>query len=108
MEYDKNYLESLSLPSLREIGKGIGVKAPTGLTKKQLINAILDINENRTEPYFSNVGRPSLNTLDQKGFVKVVNLVPVKEIVAERFEQVLDQYLLKVKKELMEIFNNLE
>lgn len=108
MEYDQSYLESLSLPSLREIGKGIGVKAPTALTKKELIKAVLDVNENKIKPYFSKVGRPSLNTLEKKGFVKVVNLVPVKEIVAERFEQVLDEYLLKLKKELLDIFNSLE
>ena len=108
MEYDQSYLESLSLPSLREIGKGIGVKAPTGLTKKELINAILDVNENRIEPYFSKLGRPSLNTLEKNGFVKVTNLIPVKQIVDERFEQVLDQYLLKVKNELMDIYNNIK
>lgn len=108
MNYEKTFLESLSLVSLRDVGKSIGVKAPTGLTKKELLQAILDVQEKKVEPHFSKRGRPPLKTVDKTEFVQVVKTIPDKKLLDNIFDSVLDEFLLKLKKELLKIYKNIE
>lgn len=63
MSLRREQLQKTSVLRLREIGRAYGVKAPTSLTKDNLINAILDIESGKTQPCpNSNRGRPTLST----------------------------------------------
>ena len=95
MEYDKSYLESLSLPSLREIGKGIGVKAPTGLTKKQLIDSlnwgVKSLNFSKITPGIMQVS--GLNySIDKNGNVYNVKIINQDGSVDFSLDEVDDNF----------------
>lgn len=60
MQYTKEELNEFSLYSLRELGREIGVKAPSTLKKEQLIEQILSVLSGKIEPTFSMRGRPKL------------------------------------------------
>ncbi|MBQ0099818.1 MAG: hypothetical protein KBS91_04665, partial [Firmicutes bacterium] len=59
MEKDLN---KLGLMQLRVYAKSIGVKAPTSYTKNELIKKIKEIKDGIVSPYFTDRGRPQLNT----------------------------------------------
>ena len=54
----KEVLNELLFSVLREIGGAIGVKSPTSRTKGELIELILDMKEERIQPYVSTQGAP--------------------------------------------------
>ena len=59
MEYKKEELLKINIHSLRTIGREIGVRAPTALTKSVLIEEILDIHYGRKKPCLPpKTGRP--------------------------------------------------
>ena len=58
MKYTSAYLWQCSLFDLRIIGQDIGVRAPTALTKKVLIQSILDVSSGKVPPHVSTKGRP--------------------------------------------------
>lgn len=60
MQYTKEELNKFNLYSLRELGREIGVKAPSTLKKEQLIEQILGVLSGKIEPTFSTRGRPKL------------------------------------------------
>ena len=60
-----NDYNKLKLSALREIARSLKVKAPTSLTKADLINKIIRIERGEEEPYTSTKGRPPLNTTSQ-------------------------------------------
>ncbi len=108
MEFNESNLNNLSLISLRDIGKSIGVRAPTALTKKKLVSAILDVHEERVKPFYTKRGRPNLKTVDNFEVIHVVKTVPDEALIDQAFEKVLDVYLQKLKKELLKIYKNIE
>ena len=56
--YLKLNLEELSLFRLRKIGREVGVKAPTALNKKDLIQEIVYVLNGEKDPTITNRGRP--------------------------------------------------
>ena len=60
MQYTKEELTEFNLYSLRELGREIGVKAPTSLKKAELIENILNVQSGKTPPYVTKKGRPAL------------------------------------------------
>ena len=58
-------LENMYLHDLRRLARKIGVKAPTLLTKAKLVEAIMDVDEGRVAPDFSNKGRPHIEYLEE-------------------------------------------
>ena len=105
MVYEKTVLQSTSLLCLREIGKKIGVRAPTSLKKDVLIENIIDIQEHRVAPYFSNFGRKRLLTntkdLNIEEFYKISL---TKKEVDKLFEEVVDQFLAKLKVKILDLY----
>ena len=72
MKYTSAYLWQCSLFDLRIIGQDIGVRAPTALTKKVLIQSILDVSSGKVPPHSSNRGRPQISIHNDKE-IKIVN-----------------------------------
>ena len=64
-----NFYKQLGIHDLRRIAMAVGVKLPTKLKVDDLINAIIDVEEGKKEPYVktSTIGRPS-KTNDNKDF----------------------------------------
>lgn len=60
MQYTKEELTEFNLYSLRELGREIGVKAPTSLRKAELIENILNVQSGKTPPHVTKKGRPAL------------------------------------------------
>jgi hypothetical protein len=61
MKYTKEQLQAKNLYALRGIGREIGVRAPSSLTKGVLIENILRVQAGIDKPFFSKSGRPSLD-----------------------------------------------
>ncbi len=60
MEYKRELLSQINIHSLRTIGRDIGVKAPTVLTKTVLIDEIIKIQSGEKKPCVpSKTGRPA-------------------------------------------------
>lgn len=71
-----NY-EELGIFALRNIARKVGVKSPTQLKKRELINSIVKINNGEVEPYVrkTNQGRP----VNKLGTEIIVNELKTKE-----------------------------
>ena len=69
--FTKEILDQLHFSKLREIGRQIGVKAPAGKKKNQLITEIMAIQQNKIKPIpVSRRGAPPKITIDVSEFYK--------------------------------------
>ena len=89
MEYTKEFLAEINIHYLRRLGKSIGVKSPTSLTKTKLIEQIIGVSKGEIAPCFSKKGRPSqkLNLSHNKNQLKLqglcYKLTKVEELIIE-------------------------
>ena len=100
MGFDKEQLQRLSVYTLRNIAREIGVKSPTTLTKQSLIEEILQIESGKRKPCEpSKRGRPSIDCLENKGN-KI--LLEIREKHALK-KQIIDCILKEIERKLYEI-----
>ena len=57
---EKEELYGKTVVELRVLGRQMGVKSPTTMLKKELINSIWQIYSGELEPYRTNMGRPPI------------------------------------------------
>jgi len=88
MQYTKEQLNEFNLYSLRELGRSLGVKAPSSLRKDQLIEQILGVLSGKIEPTFSMRGRPKL-----KKNLSTREITLLKEYLDKTFENVKNDIL---------------
>ncbi len=93
---NREELNSLSVYTLRGMGRKIGVKKPTALKKGDLIQEILDIKCGKKQPYFTNMGRRT----------KDYEIGDIEKVIKEREEQIEKLKFKKRDKEklLLRIF----
>ncbi|MBE5756554.1 MAG: hypothetical protein E7342_02025 [Clostridiales bacterium] len=89
MEFTKDELEKRSLHDLRLMGREIGVKSPTSLVKKELIEKIVLVSNGQVAPYRTKKGRPTIKEKEVFNTYKT------------QFEKKLDNILLKLKQEIL-------
>ena len=95
---DKIQLENKSLHELRGIGRELGVKRPTNLTKQELILNILGILSGEITPFFTTKGRPAYKT----SYVKVEKkLKPIQPLIEE-----IDDLLTKTRKDIIALLKS--
>lgn len=108
MIYTKELLEVTPLQDLRNIGKEIGVKSPTSLRKDVLIQNILDVQENRIQPYFSNKGRKKLvSRITGKSIIELFNLSATTTEIDEIFEKIIDKFLAEFKERILQLYKEI-
>ena len=96
---DIDNLQYMRLVDLREIGRKVGVKAPSTITKKQLVTEIKDVLTGKKEPYKTNLGRPytpqyfSLSDLES---------IKTKTIDTKKIEELTNKFV----RDLIKIINN--
>lgn len=102
-------LESFSLFSLRQLGRKIGVKSSSALTKKVLIDEIISIESGTKEPHFTSRGRPvkfsDTNNL-QKELHEEIKKVEYSKYKKEEKETVLLK-IYGMKRKVDNLFNQL-
>ena len=105
MEITKENLKEISVYSLRNLARQIGVKSPSTLNKDALIDEIIEIKSGRKEPYFSSKsGRPTkaianLEDLDKKESLLSFNKVEFqKEIKQQLISSILEEIEKKLNK----------
>ena len=89
-QFYKEMLEKYSFHSLRDLARSMGVKAPSQLKKDELIFAILDIQNNKTEPVSTNKGRPPSANIE----------MVLSSLKREELERLLDNLYEDFKKKL--------
>ena len=106
MKHEKSQLHEISIFSLRNIARELGVYAPTKLKKNELIDEILTIENGEKQPCTpSKRGRPlksrieAVNTENDKTFFGVISIRVENNIKKE----VIDCILKEVEKKLNEI-----
>ncbi|MBR2614673.1 MAG: Rho termination factor N-terminal domain-containing protein [Clostridia bacterium] len=77
------------LYELRLIGREIGVKSPTSLTKKELVEKIIEIKKGKQKPVFSKKGRPSYIVCDMDKLNKKV-LDKIDKILENAKKEIID------------------
>ena len=99
MNLRQEYLKTISVLRLREIGRACGVKAPTSLNKNQLIQAIIDIEDGVSKPYFNttNRGRPALSS---KNYANSPNDLQTKKI--DKIQKLIDKFEKDILKVILE------
>lgn len=96
MQYTKEELNQLNIYSLRNFARETGVKSPTTLTKENLINSILEIQNGQKLPQArSKRGRPLKSNL-----VENVSLQKNKEATKK---QLISSILKEIEQKLNEI-----
>ena len=103
MQYNINQLYELNIHSLRNIARKVGVKAPTTLKKKALINEILQIDSGIKQPCMpTKKGRPPKNDNANKRLKneKIVdeNAMDLKNNIKKEF---ITCILKEIEKKLM-------
>ena len=102
MTYKIEQLYEANIHSLRCIARELGVKAPTTLTKKALINEILQIERGEKQPCAANKrGRPLKNGLGDSTIKKEKTIRPhvacVEETIKKEF---ISSILREIEKQL--------
>ena len=91
----------MRLVDLREIGRNIGVRAPSTKSKNQLITDIKDILLGNKEPYKTNLGRPYtpqyVNVDDFK-----VDIIKNERAKTEKIEELVNKFVI----DLIKIIDN--
>ena len=100
---DKASLYNKCIYELRIIGRELGVKAPTTLKKKALIKAILNRLENKTEPLFSNRGRPPISNVKTEQTNLKEQLEKIKIYAKKQVKIILD----KANQDIEKVLDNL-
>ena len=97
MEYTKEQLSEINIYYLRNIAREIGVRAPTCLTKTNLINEILKINSGKKEPTKPNkAGRPIKKAFN-------VEDLENEEKCLQKKKELIDEILKEIEKKLYEL-----
>ncbi len=91
MKYTKEELNEYDIYSLRDLGRSMGVKAPTSLKKADLIENILNIQKGKIKPYKTKRGRPARPK-------KELSLEEIKIIIKD----IIERNEERIKKELRE------
>ena len=100
---NKASLNNKCIYELRIIGRELGVKAPTTLKKKALINAILNRLENKTQPFFSNRGRPPISNVNTEQADLKEQVENIKANALKQVKIIFD----KAQKDIIKVFDNL-
>lgn len=91
----------LNLYELRLIGRKIGVKAPTSMSKINLVNAILDVLNGKIAPQRSSKGRPLKSSCHRIETLKFCQAFSENNFdfddYLKRLEKILDQLFEKLK-----------
>lgn len=102
-------LEKFSLFSLRDLGRKIGVKRSSALSKKALIDEILSVESGIKKPYFNNKGRPAktFNSINlQEVYQKAIEKAEYLKYKREEKENTLKK-IYDTKRKVDELFNQL-
>jgi hypothetical protein len=101
MKYDKESLEKMHVYNLRHIARDLGVKAPTTLKRKILIDEIILIQKNEKEPYKkSKKGRPVKNFIQNTNINIETNSIDLKEEAKKEF---IETILKEIEKKLYKL-----
>lgn len=111
MEYIKESLDEISLYDLRRFAKEMGVKSPSMLRKKELIEAIIDVKRGNKLPDKSKKGRPCKKSFlgkepnDDARFDEVISecekLIKLRQELKEDVERILNEEFEKLKKRII-------
>ena len=94
MGYTKEELERKNVHTLRQIGREKGVKAPSLLKKREIIEQILGVEKGEIAPCFSTGGRPVLDTeLQIKNKTSINNGKKAKQV-----KRLIREYTAKLLK----------
>ena len=96
MQYTKEGLNEFNLYSLRELGREIGVKAPSSLKKAELIENILSVQNGKIAPHVTKKGRPALPKKP----------TPTEEEIKQIIRKIVEDGREKLNEELREIERN--
>ena len=69
VDFSTEMLEKQHLSILRELGRVIGVKGPSGRSKEDLIENIIAIQQGKLQPEFTNKGAPTKIKIDISQFI---------------------------------------
>ena len=98
--YNQEYLNQMTIYSLRKLARELGVKSPSAMRKEKIISNILDLQKGKLQPYKTKRGRPLLKS----------SYAPVKEKILSKQERKklktiknkLESILLEIKEILTE------
>ncbi len=106
MLYIKEDLAKCCLSALRQIGRELGVKSPTSLTKNSLIDEIIKVENGLVNPHFTKVGRKCLNIeygkQENQDNRKELSLKKSKE---KEFLLELDKLTSEYKQRIIKLYN---
>ena len=94
----KEELQYLTLYELRVIGRELGVKHPTMLNKKELIDAIISCKNNENTPR-------NIETRGRKARAGKTNIVITSTIDIKTINKI-DKILTKAKKDILNLLTN--
>ncbi|MBO7344526.1 MAG: hypothetical protein J6U92_01110 [Clostridia bacterium] len=101
MDYTAEQLNQISIHSLRNIGREIGVKAPCSLTKNILIAEIIAIKSGKKEPCATTKkGRPPKKHIKEKILTKKQNQVKKTNSSKKTKKQIIETILKEIKSTL--------
>ena len=91
---NRKELNNKPLYELRCIGRHIGVKAASSLSKSDLIEKILEIENGITTPTFTNKGRPSM-AYTKKTYFNPCVLKKIDKILNKAKEEIISLLIEK-------------
>ena len=103
MQYDVFQLYEMDIHALRNIAREVGVKAPTTLKKKELIDEILQMESGNQQPCIpTKKGRPpKSNGANQKFEIeKIVDEKSINETVMELKSNTKKEFIACILKEI--------
>ncbi len=106
MEYTAEQLNQIDVHSLRNLAREIGVRAPSALNKKALINEIIAIKSGKKAPQaISKKGRPIKNHIKRKIFENLKTPAPAQTLKMKKREKkaFINSILKEIEKKLNEI-----
>ncbi len=104
MEYKREVLSQINIHSLRTIGRDVGVKAPTALTKSVLIDEIIKIQSGEKKPCVpSKTGRPAGRCITEiqvnSNPNEKLNIIKIKkQAKRELINDILKEIAIKLEK----------
>ena len=106
MKYERKQLYEINIHDLRILARKIGVKAPTKLKKKELIDEILKIESGKKQPCApSNRGRPLKKCVENRAIEKEEPLVESNpmDAIKEIKKEFINSLLKQIEKKLNEL-----
>ncbi|MBR1983235.1 MAG: hypothetical protein IKA12_00930 [Clostridia bacterium] len=111
IQFTVKELSEKTLYQLREIGTKIGVRAPTGKSKHDLILSIMDVTSGRVQPCRSRAGRPRKNftetEIDYKSKQEVQEILQNQRTERQVYEKVVDLLVEKLRNFLLLQFDKI-